>query len=48
MVVFLVNNENTYPKGRTLMQMDRVVPQTKRGNTLRASKCNVLYYDLKC
>jgi len=26
------NNENTYPKGRALMQMNRVVPQTKRGN----------------
>ena len=25
------NNENTYPKG-SLMQMYRVVPQTKRGN----------------
>jgi len=27
MVVFLTeNNENTYPKGRALMQMYRVVP----------------------
>ena len=26
------NNENTYPKGRALMQMYKVVPQTKRGN----------------
>jgi len=33
MVVFLVKNiENTYPKGRALMQMYRVVPITKRGN----------------
>ena len=32
---FLNNNdENTYPKGRALMQRYRVVPpQTKRGNT---------------
>jgi len=27
------NNENTYRKGRALMQMYRVVPQTKRVNT---------------
>jgi len=34
MVVFFVNNnENTYPKGRALMQMYRVVPKTKRGNS---------------
>ena len=33
MVVFFVNsNENTYPKGRVLVQMYRVVPITKRGN----------------
>mgnify|MGYP000561975989 CR=1 FL=1 len=33
MVVFFVkSNENTYPKGRALMQMYRVVPITKRGN----------------
>jgi len=34
MVVFFtkINNENTYPKGRVLMQMYRVVPQTKRRN----------------
>jgi len=25
-------NENTYLKGRALMQMNRVVPQTKSGN----------------
>ena len=31
MVVFFVkSNENTYPKGRALMQMYRVVPITKR------------------
>ena len=30
MVVFFVkSNENTYPKGRSLMQMYRVVPLTK-------------------
>jgi len=34
MVVFFVNsNENTYPKGRALMQMYRVVPITKRENS---------------
>jgi len=33
MVVFFVkSNENTYPKGRALMQMYRVVPITKREN----------------
>jgi len=33
MVVFFVkSNENTYPKGRLIMQMYRVVPITKRGN----------------
>jgi len=25
-------NENTYPKGRALMQMNIVIHQTKRGN----------------
>jgi len=33
MVVFFVkSNENTYPKGRALMQMYRGVPIMKRGN----------------
>ena len=33
MIVFFVkSNENTYPKGRALMQIYRVVPITKRGN----------------
>ena len=33
MVVFFVkSNENTYPKGRALMQMYKVVPIKKRGN----------------
>ena len=33
MVVFFTkNNENTYPKGRALMQMNGAVPQAKRGN----------------
>jgi len=31
-VFFVKNNENTYPKGRALMQMYRIVPITKRGN----------------
>jgi len=35
-VLFVKSNENTYPKGRALMQMYRVVSITKRGN------CNVL------
>ena len=30
-VLFFKSNENTYPKGRALMQMYRVVPITKRG-----------------
>jgi len=34
MVVFFVkSNENTYPKGRALMHMYRVIPQTKRGRS---------------
>jgi len=33
MAFFLVkSNENTYPKGRALVQMYRVVPITKRGD----------------
>ena len=33
MVVFFVkSNENTYPKGRALVQMYRIVPMTKRVN----------------
>jgi len=36
MVVFFVkSNENTYPKGRALMPMYRVVPETKRGSWLQ-------------
>ena len=31
------NNENTYPKGRALMKLYRVVPQTKRGNNAKLS-----------
>jgi len=35
MVVFFVkDNENTYRKGRALMQMYKVVPIMKRGNNL--------------
>jgi len=35
MVVFFIkSNENTYPKGRSLMQMYRVVPITKRGYSM--------------
>jgi len=32
-VFFFKNNKNTYPKGRALKQMYRVVPQTKSGNS---------------
>jgi len=32
-VFFFKSNENTYPKGRALMPMYRVVPITKRGNS---------------
>jgi len=31
-VCFVKSNKNTYPKGRALMQMYRVVPIMKRGN----------------
>jgi len=31
-VLFVKSNENTYPKGRALKKMYRVVPQKKRGN----------------
>jgi len=31
---FTKNNEKTYPKGRALMQMYGVVPQTKRWNAI--------------
>ena len=31
-VTFVKSNEKTYPKGRALMQMYRVVPITKRVN----------------
>jgi len=31
-VFFVKSNENTYPKGRALMQMYRVIPITKRRN----------------
>jgi len=33
----LKSDENTYPKGRSLMQMYRVVPQRKRGNWCHSS-----------
>jgi len=32
-VCFVKRNENTHPKGRALMQMNRVVPITKRVNS---------------
>jgi len=36
-VLFVKSNENTYPKGRALMQMYRVVPIKKRGNSVVGS-----------
>jgi len=33
-VFFTQDNENTYPKGRVLVQMYRVVPQTKTDNSV--------------
>ena len=33
-VFFVTKNENTYPKGRTLMKMYGVVPQMKRENCI--------------
>ena len=39
-VVFVKSNENTYQKGRALMQMYRVVPQTKGGNNNNNSSSN--------
>jgi len=41
-VFYTNNNEKTYPKGRVLMQMYRVVPQTKRGNLISMFKTTVL------
>jgi len=41
-VLFVTNTENTYPKGRALMQMYRVVPKTKREN----SQQQYMYYNL--
>ena len=42
MVVFFVkSNENTYPKGRSLMHMYRVVPLTIRGNSEVHLSCHL-------
>ena len=39
MIVFFVkSNENTYPKGRALVQMYRVVPITKREKCFKVIK----------
>jgi len=51
MAVFLVkSNENTYPKGRALMQMYRVVPIMKRGNYQQKTYflTNLTTLDLNC
>jgi len=34
---FVKSNGNTYPKGRALMHMYRVVPITKKGNFIQRS-----------
>ena len=40
MVVFFVkSNENTYPKGRALMQIYRVVPKTKKKTMVESAVC---------
>jgi len=45
MVVFFVKiNENTNPKGRALMQMYRVVPKTKRGNSRWNPVFTIMYF----
>jgi len=36
-VFFVKSNGTTYPKGRALIQMYRVVHITKRGNSLKAA-----------
>jgi len=41
-VFFFKSNENTYPKGRALMQMYRVVPITRRVNRWIRLSC---YYN---
>jgi len=33
-VFFVINNENTYPKGRSLMQMYRVVSLKQKGSNI--------------
>jgi len=54
MVVFLVKiNKNTYPKGRALVQIYRVVPITKRGNWqlscfLCRCQCAVNWHGIRC
>jgi len=48
MVVFFVkSNQNTYPKGGALMQMYRVVPLIKRGNTCSSLLDNKNLWPLK-
>ena len=41
-VFFLKSNENTYAKGRALMQMYRVVPITKRGHVMNSLAFNTV------
>ena len=44
---FVKSNENSYPKGRALMQMYRVVPITKRRSCKYMCFC-VLYFRCRC
>ena len=46
-VFFLQSNENIYPKGRALMKMYRVVPQTKRAKG-KEHNLMILFYLSKC
>ena len=48
MVVFFVkSNENTYPKGRALMQLYGVVPKTKRRRTFASFTLTMILELLK-
>ena len=46
-VFFVKSHENTYPKGRALMQMYRVVPITKRGHSARIQPTATSLYNLQ-
>ena len=46
-VFFFKNNENTYPNGRALMQMYRVVLQTKRSYSVLSELLQMLFHKSK-